>query len=117
MPARRINSTYRTPQSARQRVLAAQEELRTETEAQTQAAETEPMRRWPHPIPTRDTACCSACPCSSCCSCTDGETSAALTQALEKLQYQSQVLTDLLAAVNSLTAAVLCLKASDSDKD
>lgn len=115
MPARRNNSTYRTSQSAQQRVLLAREELRAEAEAQ--AAETEPMRRWPHPIPTRDAACCSACPCPSCCPCADGETSAALTQVLEKLQYQSQVLTDLLAAVNSLTAAVLCLKASDSDKD
>lgn len=111
MPARRNISTYRTSQSAQQRVLAAREELRTETEAQTQAAETEPMRRWPHPIPTSAT-----CPCPSCCPCTDEETSAALTQALEKLQYQNQVLTDLLAAVNSLTAAVLCLKAG-GDKD
>lgn len=112
MPARRINSTYRTSQSAQQRVLAAREELRAEAEARAAEAEAEaePMRRWPHPIPTRDAACCSACPCPSCCPCADGETSAALTQALEKLQYQSQVLTDLLAAVNSLTAAVLCLK-------
>lgn len=115
MPARRNNSTYRTSQSAQQRVLAAREELRAETEAR--AAENEPMRRWPHPIPTRDTACCSACPCPSCCPCASEETSAALTQVLEKLQYQSQVLTDLLAAVNSLTAAVLCLKASGGDKD
>lgn len=107
MPARRNNSTYRTSQSAQQRVLAAREELRAE--ADTQAAEEEPMRRWPHPIPTSAT-CSSCCPCSTCCPCADEETSAALTQVLEKLQYQSQVLTDLLAAVNSLTAAVLCLK-------
>lgn len=115
MPARRNISTYRTSQSPQQRVLAAREELRAETEAQ--AAEAEPMRRWPHPIPTRDAACCSACPCPSCCPCADGETSAALTQVLEKLQYQSQVLTDLLAAVNSLTAAVLCLKNPGSEEE
>ena len=115
MPARRNITTYRIPQSARQRVLLAREELRAEAEAA--SAEAEPMRRWPHPIPTRDAACCSACPCPSCCPCADGETSAALTQVLEKLQYQSQVLTDLLAAVNSLTAAVLCLKNPGSEEE
>lgn len=113
MPTRRTNSTYRTSQSAQQRVLAAREELRAETEAQ--AAETEPMRRWPHPIPTSTT--CFSCSRSSCCPCASEETSAALTQALEKLQYQSQVLTDLLAAVNSLTAAVLCKKNPSSGKE
>lgn len=113
MPTRRTNSTYRTSQSACRRALAAQEELRTETQAQ--AAEDEPMRRWPHPIPTSTT--CFSCSRSSCCPCASEETSAALTQALEKLQYQSQVLTELLAAVNSLTAAVLCKKNPSSGEE
>lgn len=103
MPTRRNVSTYRTSQSARQRVLAAREELRAE--AGTQAAEAEPMRRWPHPIPMACDVCSARCACA----CED-ETSPAMTQVLEKLQYQNQVLTDLLAAVNSLTAAVLCRK-------
>lgn len=106
MPARRNITTYRIPQSARQRVLLAREELRAEAEAA--SAEAEPMRRWPHPIPT------SACP--ACAPRADGETAAALTQALEKLQYQSQVLTDLLGAVNSLTAAALCQKTPRSEE-
>ncbi len=112
MPARRMNSTYRTPQAACRRVLAAREELRTETEER--SAEAEPMRRWPHPIPT--SGACSAC--SSCACCADeGELALSLTQVLEKLQYQNQVLTDLLAAVNSLTATVLCLKGPDSSAE
>ena len=114
MPARRMNGTYRTSRSVHQRVLAAREELRAEAEVQTEA-EAEPMRRWPHPIPT--SAACSSCPCSSCCPCGGGETSEILTQALEKLQYQSQVLTDLLAAVNALTAAVLVQKSPGSGEE
>lgn len=112
MPARRMNGTYRTPQAAHARVLAAQAELSTQAalRAQTQddceaEAETEPMRRWPHPIPTSTSTCSACCACGG-----DAELMETLTQALEKLQYQSQVLTDLLAAVNSLTAAVLCQK-------
>ncbi len=101
MPARRMTGTYRTLQSAQQRVLAAREELRAQTET---SAESEPMRRWPHTIPMAETVC------PACCSCADEETAAILTQALEKLQYQNQVLTDPMAAVNCLTAAVLCQK-------
>lgn len=111
MPAKRMTGTYRTLQSAQQRVLAAREELRTQAAT---SAESEPMRRWPHTIPMAETACSA---CSGCCSCADEETAAILTQALEKLQYQNQVLTDLLAAVNSLTASVLCLKNPGSTEE
>lgn len=106
-----MTGTYRTLQTAQQRVLAAREELRAQTET---SAESEPMRRWPHTIPMAETACCSGC--SSCACCADEETAAILTQVLEKLQYQNQVLTDLLSAVNSLTAAVLCQKAPTAAK-
>lgn len=105
-----MTGTYRTLQSAQQRVLAAREELRAQTET---SAESEPMRRWPHTIPMAETACSA---CSACCSCADEETVTILTQALEKLQYQNQVLTDLLSGVNSLTAAVLCQKAPAAPK-
>lgn len=67
------------------KVLAAAEELKEE-----------PMRRWSHPIPLPGTR--------------EGlarEDSQALTAALEQLQAQSQLLVDLLEAVNGLTAAVL----------
>ncbi len=85
--------TYRSPVAAHSKVMAAREEL---------DGQTEPMRRWPHPIPM-------AVPVSPVRS---GGTlaSPAETQTLDKLQYQNQILTDLLGAVNALTAAVLCQK-------
>lgn len=60
----------------------------------------EPMRIWPHPI-----CCTRPQPCPTQCSdpcCED------LEQVLEALQCQNQLLLDILGAVNSLTAALLC---------
>ncbi len=86
---RRDSRTYQTAQLARSKVLAARREL---------LAEEEPMRRYPHPIPQ---------PC--CPSGTSTEPpSTECTQILEQLSCQSQLLVDLLGAVNSLTAALLC---------
>lgn len=101
MPARRKTTTYRPSEveAAHAKVMAAKEEL-------TAAMQDEPMRRWPHPIPTA-----AAAPAYR----EEGETSPAMTQVLEHLQYQNQVLTDLLAAVNSLTAAVLCQKGNGGE--
>lgn len=59
----------------------------------------EPMRRWPHPIPTP-----AALPARS--EAPEQTQTAALI--LEQLSCQSQLMVDLLGAVNSLTAAVLC---------
>jgi len=61
------------------------------------ADQEEPMRRYVFPVarpmPER---------------CPSGEVSPTLTQILEQLQSQNQLLMDLLGAVNALTAAVLC---------
>lgn len=89
MPARQNCRTSR--QTASPRPAAAQETVVAEAE--------EPMRIWPHPI------CCDApdtCPCDSACDCPD------LERVHELLQCQNQLLVDLLGAVNSLTAALLC---------
>ena len=60
-------------------------------------AQTEPMRIYSNPIVTTPAA-------------TEGETSNAdLARVLEQLSCQSQLLVDLLAAVNALTAATLSL--------
>lgn len=98
MPARRMIRTYHSPEAAHSKVMAAQEEL---------DGRAEPMRRWPHPIPMA----VSAVPVRS------GETAATptMTQTLEKLQYQNQILTDLLGAVNALTAAVLCQRGNGDE--
>ena len=65
---------------------------------QTLSAEEEPMRIYSNPIMTTPTP-------------TDGEdANRDLTMILEQLSCQSQLLVDLLAAVNSLTAATLSLK-------
>lgn len=92
MPARQNCRTSRQVNSTG--TLAA-ETVVTETE--------EPMRIWPHSI------CCdvpASCPadCSAGCSadCPD------LSRVQELLQCQNQLLVDLLGAVNSLTAALLC---------
>lgn len=85
--ARTSRGTYRqAAQTAQSRVLAAQREL---------LAEEVPMRRYPHPIPTAPAVTVTA------------EDSPAQTQILEQLACQSQLLVDLLGAVNSLTAALL----------
>lgn len=95
--ARRVNRTYRPAAvaAAHARVLSARRELLS--------AEEEPMHRYPHPIPpAAPQAVAAAAP-----ACAPGDP-AAMTQALEQLACQSQLLVDLLGAVNSLTAAVLC---------
>ena len=92
MMPRRNNRTYRSPAAAHSKVVAARREL---------LAEEEPMHRYPHPIPqTTATAAPELSPA--------GDMPAAMTQALEQLSCQSQLLVDLLGAVNSLTAAILC---------
>lgn len=70
------------------------ESISTETAA---AMETEPMRCWPHPI--------VAVPSGGTCPTRNNED---LSQVLERLDCQNQLLCDLLGAVNSLTAALLC---------
>lgn len=91
--AKRINSrTYRTAAAAHSKVIAARRELLTEEE---------PMHRYPHPIPE------PAAPAASV-AVADPGSSQAMTQVLEQLSCQSQLLVDLLGAVNSLTAALLC---------
>ena len=92
MPANYNRTTYRTQSastlSQSSCAALAAEEL---------TAETEPMRRYPHPIPM----CCDTAPaptedCSPC-----------MNRVLEQLSCQNQLLVDLLGAVNSLTAALL----------
>ena len=60
-------------------------------------AETEPMRRYPHPIPM-STALAPV---------TSDDCSPCMNRMLEQLSCQNQLLVDLLGAVNSLTAALL----------
>ncbi len=92
MMVRRNSHTYRTAALAHSKVMAAQREL---------TVEEEPMHRYPHVIP-QDSPAPTAF--------SNGDASAAMTQALEQLSCQSQLLVDLLGAVNSLTAALLCQK-------
>ncbi|BDF66749.1 hypothetical protein AAEU42_01235 [Pseudoflavonifractor phocaeensis] len=87
---RRDNRTYRTAQRAHARVLDAQRELE---------AEAEPMRRYTYPIPQPAPGLCPA---------SEEDLPTAMTQVLEQLACQNQLLMDLLGAVNSLTAALLC---------
>ncbi len=65
----------------------------------------EPMHRYPHPIPM-------AAPVSVPASAANAQ---ATTQILEQLSCQSQLLMDLLGAVNSLTAALLCRTGTETD--
>lgn len=91
--ARRYNRTYRSVAQAHAKVTAARQELLTEEE---------PMHRYSHPIPQASPAAAvSVCPCGQ-------DEAAAMTQILEQLSCQNQLLVDLLGAVNSLTAALLC---------
>ncbi len=92
--ARRNSRTYQNAARAAEQVLAARREL---------LAEEEPMRRYPHPIAPPASVCPAACP----------DASAAQTQILEQLSCQSQLLVDLLGAVNSLTAALLCQRSAE----
>ena len=95
MMAKQNSRTYRSTAAANHaKVMAARATM--ETQAAPEPRE-EPMRRYTHPIPT---ATCAAAGC-----CRD---SVELTPVIEQLQYQNQLLVDILGAVNSLTAAVLC---------
>ena len=103
MMAKQNSRTYRsTAAAAHAKVMAARADLGSQTTQTTLEPREEPMRRYPHPIPTA----CAACVTGGCgCGCGGGND---LTPILEQLQCQSQLLVDILGAVNSLTAAVLC---------
>lgn len=96
--ARPKSRTYQTAQEAHVKVMAARQAL---------LAEEEPMRRYSHPI-SRPAPCAAAtAPVLE----TSGEV---WTQVLEQLSCQSQLLVDLLGAVNALTAALLCRQQQSS---
>lgn len=102
MMARRYSRTYRSAAQAHAKVTAARQELLSASAAASTAEE--PMHRYSHSIPLAAQTTEAAVP-----TCSRGEDpSAAMTQVLEQLSCQSQLLVDLLGAVNSLTAAVLC---------
>lgn len=95
MPRRDNQNTYQTALRAQAKIHAARQELGTPR----QTPAKEPMRRYSHPIPM---------PCT--CPCPDREQDRqcrCLTQVLEELQAQSQLLVGLTEAVNGLTAALL----------
>ena len=73
--------------------------------AKVQAAQQEPMHRYSHPIPHSSPIPAAVTPPAAP---LPPDSPAAMTQILEQLSCQSQLLVDLLGAVNSLTAAVLC---------
>ena len=98
MMARRYSRTYRSAAQAHAKVTAARQELLSAAAAPME----EPMHRYPHPIPLASSIGETAP------SARGEDVPAAMTQALEQLSCQSQLLVDLLGAVNSLTAAVLC---------
>lgn len=105
MMARRYSRTYRSAAQAHAKVVAARQELLSA------AAPTgeEPMHRYSHPIPQSAPAAASVTESVSTRAVREEKpSSAAMTQVLEQLSCQSQLLVDLLGAVNSLTAAVLC---------
>lgn len=93
MPAKRNCRTYRNTVSSRSAEPVLRAELFTE----------EPIHHYPHPIPQA----VPALPSLEAAPILTGEASAVLTQTLEQLNLQSQLLVDLLSAVNALTAAVL----------
>lgn len=103
MPKRDNRNTYQAALRAQAKVAAARQELNTPRQAPAE----EPMHRYPHPIPL---------PCS--CPCPDREQDRQcryLTQVLEELQSQSQLLADLTQAVNGLTAALLASRSPASE--
>ena len=102
MMARRSNRTYRSAAQAHAKVTAARQELLAASAA---AAEEEPMHRYSHTIPLAASVTETAVPAGP--SREELSTPAAMTQVLEQLSCQSQLLVDLLGAVNSLTAALL----------
>lgn len=101
--ARRINRTYRPAAvaAAHTRVIAARQELLSAQQVPP-SPEEEPMHRYSHPIP-RAVLQVPSVPAAG----ATGGDSATATQVLEQLSCQSQLLVDLLGAVNSLTAALL----------
>ncbi|WP_251447979.1 hypothetical protein [Vermiculatibacterium agrestimuris] len=94
--ARLKSRTYQTAQEAHVKVMAARQAL---------LAEEEPMHRYSHPI--SQPAPCATAPVLE----ASGEV---WTQVLEQLSCQSQLLVDLLGAVNALTAALLCRQQQSS---
>ena len=101
MMARRYSRTYRSAAQAHAKVTAARQELL----AAPAAAAEEPMHRYSHPIPHSSPIPAAVTPPAAP---LPPDSPAAMTQILEQLSCQSQLLVDLLGAVNSLTAAVLC---------
>ena len=103
MPKRDNRNTYQAALRAQAKVAAARQELNMARQGPAE----EPMHRYPHPIPR---------PCS--CPCPDREQDRQcryLTQVLEELQSQSQLLADLTQAVNGLTAALLASRSPASE--
>lgn len=101
MMAKRYSRTYRSAAQAHAKVTAARQELLAAASAPAE----EPMHRYSHPIPQASSV---SIPAEAASPRARGEdTSAAMTQVLEQLSCQSQLLVDLLGAVNSLTAALL----------
>ena len=92
--ARLKSRTYQTAQEAHVKAMAARQAL---------LAEEEPMHRYPISQP----APCATAPVLE----ASGEV---WTQVLEQLSCQSQLLVDLLGAVNALTAALLCRQQQSS---
>jgi len=95
MARRDCRDTYRTLAHSQAKVLEARRELEAQQEEQGRREEV--IHRYVYPIPRPDPAR------------TEGG-SAEMTRMLELLQVQNQLLSDLLGAVSSLTAAVLCRK-------
>ena len=100
MMVKRSDRTYRSAAQAPAKVTAARQELLA---ASAQASREEPMHRYSHPIPSSAPVGIPTPAVSL-----SSDSPAAMTQILEQLSCQSQLLVDLLGAVNSLTAAVLC---------
>ncbi|MDE6108273.1 MAG: hypothetical protein K2F83_06340 [Oscillospiraceae bacterium] len=93
MPANRNRTTY----SARQTSTLSQLSPCAPLTVEDLTNQEEPMRRYPHPIPM----CADATPVTS------DDCTPCMNRVLEQLSCQSQLLVDLLGAVNSLTAALL----------
>ena len=99
MNPRYSNRTYRTAAAAHAKVMAARQALTADLEPD---AASEPMRRYPHSIGQKTAG---SCPLP-----TPGDADGIQARILKQLTCQSQLLMDLLAAVNALTAATLAQK-------
>lgn len=95
------NRPFSQAAQAHAKVIEARRQLEQEQEAPPLEPQEEPMHRYIHSIPRPVFGGIA----SSNSSHTPGPE---LTQILEHLQEQNQLLVDLLGAVNSLTAALLC---------